>query len=453
VISRFFRTINGDRNRARLDGRAQICRQAQISRALYRKAVIGRVVRFRRDATGNVVLSFAIALLPILALVGAAIDYTVMNRQRSRIQAALDEAILAGSIAGKHTLDSGSGQTAAIAAANDAAAKFFSGNTVGIATSPSISFTMSGLNLSGTGSASASVPTAFLEVAGYPSLSFTVASKAASAAQPYLNVYLLVDISASMLLPSTTAGITQMINGQGCALACHDKTDGTDSYGWALKKGIQLRYQVVNQGVQNLLDYLTANSSLNSHVKVQLWSIDSSLTQLSSMTASYSTISNDFPAPGVASTDASAATPFDTLIGDFISSVGNAGDGSSSSSPQKMVIIATDGVNDPTRAWTWDVSLRPQVKVFDTTFCTTFKNNGVTVAIINTPYYPMTWDWGYNLTLGQPGSLGGATRVDDIPIALSACAGKYFTSASSVSAIQSAFTNLFVLASPIRLTN
>jgi hypothetical protein len=118
-----------------------------------------------------------------------------------------------------------------------------------------------------------------------------------------------------------------------------------------------------------------------------------------------------------------------------------------------MVIIATDGVNDPTRAWTSDVSLRPQVKVFDTSFCTTFKNNGVTVAIINTPYYPMTWDWGYNATLGQPGSLGGATRVDDIPIALSACAGKYFTSASSVSAIQSAFTNLFVMASPIRLTN
>jgi hypothetical protein len=118
-----------------------------------------------------------------------------------------------------------------------------------------------------------------------------------------------------------------------------------------------------------------------------------------------------------------------------------------------MVIIATDGVNDPTRAWTSDVSLRPQVKVFDTSFCTTFKNNGVTVAIINTPYYPMTWDWGYNATLGQPGSLGGATRVDDIPIALSACAGKYFTSASSVSAIQSAFTKLFVMASPIRLTN
>jgi Flp pilus assembly protein TadG len=454
VFLGLLRVISGQRNRARLDGREQIGQQAQISRALFRTAVIGRAARFRRDTTGNIAMSFAIAMLLILGCVGAAIDYSIMNKQRSKIQAALDEAILAGAIAGKQTLDGGSGQTAAIAAANAATAKFFSGNTQGITASLTTSFTMSGLNLSGTGSASATIPTTFLSAVGHPSLAFTVASQAASAAQPYLNVYLLVDISASMLLPSTTAGIAQMINGQGgCALACHTTTDGTDSYGWALSQGIQLRYQVVNQGVQNLLDYLTSKATLGSHVKVQLWSFDSSLTQLSSMTSSYSTISNNFPAPGLATDDAAAATPFDSLIGNFVSAVGNAGDGSSSSTPQKMVIIATDGVNDPTRAWTSDVSLRPQVKVFDTTFCTTFQNSGVTVAIINTPYYPMTWDWGYNLTLGQPGSLGGATRVDDIPIALSACAGKYFTSASSVSAIQSAFTNLFVLASPIRLTN
>jgi hypothetical protein len=117
-----------------------------------------------------------------------------------------------------------------------------------------------------------------------------------------------------------------------------------------------------------------------------------------------------------------------------------------------MVIIATDGVNDPTRAWTTQTSLRSQVKVFDTSFCGTFKANGVTVAIINTPYYPMPWDWGYNATLGQPGSKG-ATRVDDIPIALKACAGSNFIKAADVDTIQTSFIDLFNKASPIRLTN
>ena len=43
-------------------------------------------------------------------------------------------------------------------------------------------------------------------------------------------------------------------NGTGCALACHSTTDGTDSYSYALNNGIQLRYQVVNQGIQEPCD-------------------------------------------------------------------------------------------------------------------------------------------------------------------------------------------------------
>lgn len=221
---------------------------------------------------------------------------------------------------------------------------------------------------------------------------------------------------------------------------------------WALSKGIELRFQVVNQGVQNLLTYLKSDATLKSHVKVGLWSFDHTLTQMSPLTSDFASVSNNFPTPSLATSDEAAATPFDSLIGNFVSMVGKAGDGTSSGSPQKMVIIATDGVNDPTRAWTWNIPLRSQVKVFDTGFCQTFKSNGVTIAIINTPYFPMMWDWGYRDTLGQPGSLGGATRVDDIPIALSACAGKNFTIASDVSAIQSSFTNLFTNVSPITLT-
>ncbi|MGE9008816.1 TadE/TadG family type IV pilus assembly protein [Leptospira interrogans] len=413
------------------------------------------VARFGRNSSGNIAVLFGIVLVPLLIAVGCAIDYSVANNQRTKMQSALDAAILAGSIAGKQALDSGANSTAAIAAANAAAANFFSANIPsGISASISTNFTMDGLTLAGKGTATGTVFNSFMKVAGHPTTQLSTASQSSSTAQPYLNVYLLIDISASMLLPSTSAGITQMMNGQGgCALACHDKANGTDSYAWAQKKGIELRYQVVNQGVQNLLTYLNSNANLKSHVKVGLWSFDDNLSQLTAPTYTYSMVSSSFPAPALANTDASAATPFNSLISKFISDVGPAGDGSSASSPQKMVIIATDGVNDPTRAWVSEPSLRSQVKVFDTAFCSTFKSKGVTVAIINTPYYPMTWDWGYNATLGQPGSLGGATRVDDIPIALSACAGKYFTVASDVASIQSAFTKLFVAASPIRLTN
>jgi Flp pilus assembly protein TadG/uncharacterized protein YegL len=415
-------------------------------------ALIQQLLRFRHDRAGNVALTFALALLPLMGAVGIAVDYSMASRQRAVIQSALDAAMLAGAIAGKASVDAGAGKSTATAAAEAAAAASFKSNLGSVVATLQADFKMTGLTIAGTGSASADVPTYFMGVFGYKSTAIKATSQTASAVQPYLNVYLLIDISASMLLPSTSAGITQMINGQGCALACHDKTDGTDSYSWAVSKNIQLRFQVVNQGIQNLLDYLQSQSTLKSHVKIELWSFDHALKKNAAMTSSYSTISSKFPAPSLASTDASAATPFNDLIDDFVATVGAAGDGSSPSSPQKMVIIATDGVNDPTREWVSNTSLRSQVRVFDTAFCTALANKGVTLAIINTPYYPMTWDWGYNVTLGQPGSLGGATRVDDIPIALKKCAGKNFTIASEVAAIQSAFTNLFVTASPIRLT-
>jgi uncharacterized protein YegL len=375
------------------------------------------------------------------------------SRQRTVMQSALDAAMLAGAIAGKAALDKGGGNKAAVDAANAAAQAAFASNLGSrVAATLSVDFKKTGLDMSGTGSASGAYTNSFMGIFGIKTTALKATSQAASSAQPYLNVYLLIDISASMLLPSTSSGITQMIKGQDCALACHDKTDGTDSYSWAKQKGIQLRFEVVNQGIQNLLDYLKSQSVLKNHVKIEMWSFDHALKKNASLTSNYSNISSRFPEPSLASTDASAATPFDTLIDSFVSSVGTAGDGSSPSSAQKMIIIATDGVNDPTREWVSNTALRSQVRVFDTAFCKKFVKNGVTVAIINTPYYPMTWDWGYNVTLGQPGSLGGATRVDDIPIALKACAGKNFTIASDVSAIQSAFTNLFVTASPIRLT-
>jgi len=418
-----------------------------------RPSLITALAAFGRDRRGNIAIIFALAGTVVLGFVGVAVDYSIASKQRTKLQAALDSALLAGSTAGKQVLDAGSGQTAAIAAANSAAADFFASNANSVSGQLTANYTMSGLTLSGSGSATATINTYLTGIIGFPTLNLSVSSSANATTQPYLNVYLLIDISSSMLLPATQAGITAMKNGTGCALACHETTDGTDSYSYALNNGIQLRYQVVNQGIQNLLGYLSSNSAFKTYVKVGLWSFDSSLNQMAPMSASYSNVANNFPGPALATDDSAAATPFDDLIGDFITTVGTAGSGSSPSSPQKLLIIATDGVNDPTRAWDKKKSLRSEVRVFDTSFCTTLKNNGVTVAIINTPYYPMTWDWGYNATLGQPGSLGGATRVDDIPIALSACAGTNFILASDVATIQSAFTTLFTKASPVHLTN
>ncbi|WP_247549611.1 pilus assembly protein TadG-related protein [Bradyrhizobium sp. 138] len=76
---------------------------------------------FGRDNRANIAVLFALALVPILGFIGAAIDYTIANKQRTKLQQALDLALLAGAAAGKQSLDSGASQSTAISVANTAA--------------------------------------------------------------------------------------------------------------------------------------------------------------------------------------------------------------------------------------------------------------------------------------------------------------------------------------------
>jgi Flp pilus assembly protein TadG len=50
--------------------------------------------QFTADSRGNIAVMFAIALLPLIGFVGAAIDYSRANKARSAMQAAVDSAAL-----------------------------------------------------------------------------------------------------------------------------------------------------------------------------------------------------------------------------------------------------------------------------------------------------------------------------------------------------------------------
>src|SRR3954452_22350157 len=54
----------------------------------------GTAKRFPGDERGNIAVIFAIALVPILGFVGAAVDYTRANAARASMQAALDSTAL-----------------------------------------------------------------------------------------------------------------------------------------------------------------------------------------------------------------------------------------------------------------------------------------------------------------------------------------------------------------------
>lgn len=128
--------------------------------------------RFRRAEDGNIAVMFALAIMPILAFIGAAVDYSRVNSARTAMQAAIDSAALMVS------KDVSSSATAADI--TTMAQKYFSGlynhpeakNLVITATYTNSSTAGSQLVLTST----ATMATDFMKVAGYPTIDFGTSS-------------------------------------------------------------------------------------------------------------------------------------------------------------------------------------------------------------------------------------------------------------------------------------
>jgi Flp pilus assembly protein TadG len=192
--------------------------------------------RFRSDSSGNITVIFVIALLPILTAIGCAVDYSLATRMKSKLQAAADAASVA-SISQKSA-----GYTAAAAMTSDGpisagiteASNIFNGNMSGItgytnlAVTPTV--TKTGITLTSNVQFSADVPVVFMKVLGYQKLTVSGVSKSTASLSPYLDFYLMLDVSGSMGLPSTDAEQTRLseinpddfsVYPNGCTFACH----------------------------------------------------------------------------------------------------------------------------------------------------------------------------------------------------------------------------------------
>lgn len=132
--------------------------------------------RFAGANQGNIAVLFAIAAVPIISFVGAAIDYTRANAARSAMQAALDSTAL---MLGKDLTD-GTITTSQISAKATAYFNALYTNTDAKSVSVTATYTAAAGNgstilLSGTGM----VTTDFMKVAGFPNLNFDTNSTAA----------------------------------------------------------------------------------------------------------------------------------------------------------------------------------------------------------------------------------------------------------------------------------
>ena len=194
------------------------------------------VRRFRSNSSGNIAVIFAIALIPILTAMGAAVDYSMATRIKAKMQAAADAASVAslserspGFIAAAAQLTDGP-----VPAAVTDATNVFNGNMdqvtgfTGLIMTPTV--TKTGSRITSLVTFTANVPVTFMKAIGWTQMTVTGSSSSSASLPLYLDFYLALDTSSSMGLPSTDAEQTRLaaINPDnfgnypgGCTLACH----------------------------------------------------------------------------------------------------------------------------------------------------------------------------------------------------------------------------------------
>jgi Flp pilus assembly protein TadG len=196
--------------------------------------------RFRRDRRGNLAVIFGLAAIPLVSAIGSAVDYSMATRVKAKLQSAADAASVASisqNSLGYLAAAQMSGDGTVTAGVNDAK-NVFNGNmstipgytNLNVQLKPAPTVTKTGIKLNSSISFSADVPTSFMKVIGYQTLTVTGNSKSTASLPPYLDFYLMLDVSGSMGLPSTNDEQTRLtkvnpddfsVYPNGCTFACH----------------------------------------------------------------------------------------------------------------------------------------------------------------------------------------------------------------------------------------
>jgi hypothetical protein len=240
---------------------------------------------------------------------------------------------------------------------------------------------------------------------------------------------LLLDNSPSMNIAATTSGIATMIsatqnapssgqNAGGCAFACHESNpssdnlgnpNGEDNYTLASNLGVVTRIQNMATATQALMTTAAATEAANNAIyQMAIYTFNGSgITQVQTLTSSLtvaSTAASNISVLEVYNNNCltqnncnnDTDTNFDSAMSQT-ASIPNPGTGASTSTPQEVLFIVSDGVEDDnTGSCSQPLDGTRCQAPFDTTWCTTVKARSIRIAVLYTAYLPLTSNAWYN---------------------------------------------------------
>lgn len=368
-----------------------------------------------RDRSGNVAMIFGLALVPVIGLIGAGVDYSRAANVRTRLQAAADAAAV-GAV-GKPSAAYAAAQSMVtdgpIPAGNTQALSIFNADIsdkAGFTVAVTADVQRAAQRITATVSFTGNVPTYFMQLLGSNSMTVTGTSTAINNMPTFIDFYLLLDNTPSMGVGATTADINTMVanTSDQCAFACHDTTNSNSYYNLAKSLGVTMRIDVVRTATQQLMTTANATASVSGQFRVAIYDFGTSastagLNQVSALTSNLTQSATDAGTIDLMSVagqnqNNDMDTNFDSVFTAINTKISSPGTGQSSASPQKILFFVSDGVADEANS----SCLKPTTngtrcqEPINTAVCTTIKNRGIMIAVLYTQYLPLPTNSWYN---------------------------------------------------------
>ncbi|MHC2624049.1 Flp pilus assembly protein TadG [Bradyrhizobium huanghuaihaiense] len=431
-----------------------------------RAAICSMMRRLVRDRRGNVAVIFALCCVPLITVVGCAVDYSRATQVRSKLQAAADAASV-GSVAKTSPAFAAAGSMTsdgAIPAGVTDATNIFNANVANLTgyTLNSVTPTVvkSGSTVTSTVSFTGTINTMFLGVIGRSAMTMSGTSTATATMPLYVDFYLLLDNSPSMGVAATPADVSKMVNNTSdkCAFACHDYNDANNYYNLAKTLGVTTRIDVLRSATQSLMDTAGATETYSNQFRMAIYDFGASsktiglraLFSLSASLSSAKTAAGTIDLMGVYGNNdsytADKDTQFSTVFPALNSAISAPGAGTSAA-PMKYLFFVSDGVADEynTGCSKPTVSGGRCQSPIDVSLCTTIKNRGIKIAVLYTTYLQLPTNSWY-MTYVDPFNKGpfGPSPNSEIAQNMQSCAspGLYFE-VSPTQGISDAMNALF----------
>ncbi len=385
-----------------------------------RNKLMARIAGFRRHESGSVLLMFALALIPLFALVGAAIDYGTEIRDASLLGTAADAAALAAISPSSPAFQKATGHQGNFKIkVNSAPYVSLLEANIGdrpemTITGADVSITKNGLFVTATVTASATVQTSIMGMFGFKGMAVSKTSTASTNLPAYMDFHMLLDNSPSMGIGATTADINNLIsltsnipnnpNEASCGFACHVITQDsnnptTDYYLLARQNNVTLRIDLLRLATQNLMNVATSaekQDGINNQFRFAVYTFGPNstvaqttpVTNVAPLSSNLSQVASNTSAVDLMAVDhqnqyGDADTPYDGAFNLLNTLIPTPGDGSKNSSRQEVLFFVTDGVADE------NLNGARTMETINQSLCTALKNRGVQIAILYTTYQPL----------------------------------------------------------------